>query len=371
MTDALPGPALRRSLAAAAALAVLAQLLVSLPSLLGDASVLVRHFDGPNYAVVAKTLYRPTETNPMPGYVTTPRYFAVHLPLYPLAVRAAAALAGYPAGLLLATAAFGAVSAAAWAAYLRVAAPAVPTLAGVLLFLCVPPRHLLYRSIGATEAPMALLVVLAALAWRRGRPGWAFAAASLASVTRINGLLVIAVLAVALLAERRIRTALAGAALAVLPLLATFAWQGRVLGDPGAFFATHGGKRGLAPFGYVLDLAREGRWVDAELLLAVFLFLGVAAARLWVLGDRFESGLVLAHLALFSVLRETDLPRYSLTVAPFAVVLAFRDVWANRRVAAAFLAVAVPVSLAYAWATMPTNLCEPSTWRVLSAFLKA
>ena len=35
--------------------------------------------------------------------------------------------------------------------------------------------------------------------------------------------------------------------------------------------------------------------------------------------------------ALFSVLRETDLPRYSLTVAPFAVVLAFRDVWSNRR----------------------------------------
>jgi hypothetical protein len=218
---------------------------------------------------------------------------------------------------------------------------------------------------------MALLVVLAALAWRRGRPGWAFAAASLASITRINGLLVIAVIAAALLVQRRVRAALGGTALAVLPLLATFAWQGRVLGDPAAFFVTHGGKRSLAPFGYVLDLAREGRWVDAELLLAVFLFLGIAAARLWVSGDRFESALVIAHLALFSVLRETDLPRYSLTVAPFAVVLAFRDVWSNRRVAAAFLAVAVPVALAYAWATLPTNVCEPSTYRALLAFLAA
>lgn len=369
MTETLSGHDFRRSLGAAAALAVLAQVAVSLPSLLGDATVLVRHFDGPNYLVVAKAFYVPTEASPLPGYVTTPRYFAVHLPLYPLAVRAAASVAGWPAGLLLATALFGAASAAAWAAYQRAAAPAIAPLAGVLLFLFLPPRHLLYRSIGATEAPMALLVVLAALAWRRGRVGWAFAAASLASVTRINGLLVVAVLALFLLAERRVREALAGSALAALPLLATFAWQGRVLGDAGAFFATHGGKRGFAPFGYVLDLAREGKWVDAELLLAVFLFYAVAAARLWALGDRFESALVLAHLALFSVLRETDLPRYVLTVAPFAVVLAFRDVWANRRAAQALLAIAVPVSLAYAWASMPTNVCEPSAYRALLAFL--
>ena len=369
MTETRSAPVLARSLGAAAALAVLAQLAVSLPSLLGDASALVRHFDGPNYLVVAKTLYRPTDTNPLPGYVTTPQYFAVHLPLYPLAVRVAAAVTGWEAGLLVTTAVFGAASAAAWAAYQRVAAPDVAPLAGVLLFLCVPPRHLLYRSIGATEAPMALLVVLAALAWRRGRVGWAFAAASLACVTRINGLLVVGVLALVLLAERRVREALAGTALALVPLLATFAWQGRVLGDAGAFFATHGGKRGLAPFGYVLDLTREGRWVDAELLLAVFLFYAVAAARLWVLGDRFESALVLAHLGLFALLRETDLPRYALTVAPFAVVLAFRDVWARRQVAAAFLAIAVPVSVAYAWASMPNNLCEPSTYRTLLAFL--
>jgi hypothetical protein len=369
LTEDPAAPAFRRTLVLAGALALFAQLAASFPFLIGDPAVLARHFDGPNYMVVAKTLYRPTAVNPLPGYVSTPRYFAVHLPFYPLAVRAAAALAGYPAGLLLATALFGAASAAAWAAYQRAAAPAVAPLAGLLLFLCVPPRHLLYRSIGATEAPMALLVVLAALAYRRGRFGWAFAAAGLASVTRINGVLVIGVLAIALLARRRARTAILGSALASLPLLATFAWQGRVLGDPAAFFATHGGKRGFAPFGYVLDLAREGRWVDAELLLAVFLFYGVAAARLWTLGDRFESGLVVAHLGLFCVLRETDLPRYALTVAPFAVVLAFRDAWANRRVATAFLAAALPLAFAYTWATMPNNLCEPSTWRALLAFL--
>jgi hypothetical protein len=360
-----------RELALAAALALLAQLLVSLPSLLGDADVLVRHFDGPNYLVVAKTLYRPTPESPLPGYVTSPRYFAVHLPLYPLAVRAAAVVAGYPAGLLLATAFFGAASAAAWAAYQRAAAPAVGLVAGVLAFLVLPPRELLYRSIGATEAPMALFIVLAALAYRRERTGWAFAAASFASITRVNGLLVVAVLAAFLLAKRRVGAALLGAALAVVPLLVTFAWQGRVLGDAGAFFATHGSKRGFAPFGYVVDLARDGKWVDAELLLAVFLFYALAAARLFVAGDRFEGALVAAHLALFSVLRETDLPRYFLTVAPFAVVLAFRDVWANRRVAAAFLAVAIPVSLAYAWATMPTNLCAPSTYRTLLQFLSS
>jgi hypothetical protein len=364
---AIPG----RELVLAAALALLAQLLVSLPSLLGEADVLVRHFDGPSYLVIAKTFYRPTTVNPLPGYISTPLYFAGHLPFYPVFVRAAAVFAGYPAGLLLATAAFGAASAAVWAAYQRVAAPAVAPLLGVLLFLFVPPRHLLYRSIGATEAPMALLVVLAALAYRRGRYGWAFAAAGLASVTRINGILVVGVLAIALLARRRVRTAVLGSALAAFPILVTAVWYGRVFGNPAAFFRVHGSQRGFAPFGYVLDLAREGRWVDAELVLSVFLFYGVAAARLWTAGDRFESGLVLAHLGLFCVLRETDLPRFALTVAPFAVVLAFRDVWEKRRVAAAFLAASIPLSLAYAWATMPNNVCHPVAYAALLRFLKS
>jgi len=360
-----------RALVLAAALALLAQILVSLPSLLGEADVLVRHFDGPNYLVVAKTLYRPTEKSPMPGYIFSPHYFAAHLPLYPLTVRAIAPVAGYPVGLLLATALFGVASAVVFARYLGVAAPEVPVLFGTLLFLCVPARHLLYRSIGATEAPMAFCVVLAALAYRTDRIGLAFAAASLASVTRINGVLVIGVLAAALLARRRVRSAIVGSALACVPLVATFAWQGRVLGSSFAFFETHAGKKNFAPFGWLLEKAGEGQWVEAELLLAVFLFYGVAALRLWETGDRLEAGLVAAHLGLFALLRETDLPRYFLSVAPFAVVIAFRDVWKRPSLALAFLAVASPVALAYAWRSMPNNICHPETYAVLLRFLKS
>jgi len=360
-----------RALVLAAVLALLAQLLVSLPSLLGEADVLVRHFDGPHYLVVAKSLYRPTAESPLPGYIFSARYFAVHLPLYPLAVRAMAPVAGYPAALLLATALFGAASAVVFARYLEVAAPEVPVLFGTLLFLCVPARHLLYRSIGATEAPMAFCVVLAVLAYRTDRIGLAFAAASLASVTRINGVLVIGVLAAALLARRRVRSALAGSALAFVPLAVTFAWQGRVLGSPLAFFETHAGKRSIAPFGWLLEKAGEGQWVDAELLLAVFLFYGIAALRLWETGDRIEAGLVAAHMGLFALLRETDLPRYFLTVAPFAVVVAFRDVWKRPPLALAFLAVAFPVALAYAWRSMPNNVCHPEAYAALLRFLRS
>lgn len=359
-----------RELVLAAALALLAQLLVSLPSLLGEADVLVRHFDGPNYLVVAKTLYRPTAESPLPGYIFSPRYFAVHLPLYPLAVRVMAPVAGYPVGLLLATALFGAASAAVFARYLGVAAPEVPALFGTLLFLCVPARHLLYRSIGATEAPMALCVVLAIFAYRTDRIALAFAAASLASITRINGVLVIGVLAVALLARHRLKSAIAGSVLACVPLAMTFAWQGRVLGSPFAFLETHAGKKSFVPFGWLLEKAGEGQWVDAELLLAVFLFYGIAALRLWEAGDRVEAGLVAAHLGLCAVLRETDLPRYFLTVAPFAVVVAFRDVWKRSPLALAFLAVAAPVALAYAWRSMPNNVCHPEAYAALLRFLK-
>ena len=86
-------------------------------------------------------------------------------------------------------------------------------------------------------------------------------------------------------------------------------------------------------------------------------------------GDRLEAGLIAAHVALFSLLRERDLARYYLTVAPFAVVVAWRDVWSRPRLAAAVLAVLAPLSVFYAWKTIPMNLCSEPAYRALLSFL--
>ena len=157
-----------RKLLLAGLLGLLAQAFVCLPFVEAP-DLLVRHFDGPNYMVVAKTFYTPTEVNPMPGYIGTPRYYAVHLPLYPAAVRMFAMAVGYPGGLLLATAFFGALSAAAFVLYLETIRPGAAWLSMLLAFLLLPPRSLLYRAIGATEAPMALFTLLVAWAFHLQR----------------------------------------------------------------------------------------------------------------------------------------------------------------------------------------------------------
>ena len=78
-----------------------------------------------------------------------------------------------------------------------------------------------------------------------------------------------------------------------------------------------------------------------------------------------------AHVVIrpLAYVRERDLARYYLTVAPFAVVVAWRDVWSRPRLAAAVLAVLAPLSVFYAWKTIPMNLCSEPAYRALLSFL--
>jgi hypothetical protein len=112
---------LRRAPVLAALLAVIALLLAWAP-FLSRMDLVVRHFDGPNYLVVAKTFYVPPRT-PLPAYALMPWYFAVHLPLYPLVLRICSLFGGWKAGLFLATGLLAVASARAFALYAKEAAP--------------------------------------------------------------------------------------------------------------------------------------------------------------------------------------------------------------------------------------------------------
>src|SRR5450759_5401838 len=136
----------RRSPVLAALLAVIALLLACAP-FLSRMDLVVRHFDGPNYLVVAKTFYVLTVENPLPGYALTPSYFAAHTPLYPLVLRACSLFGGWKASLFFATGLLAAASASAFAVYAKDAAPEIPALVAVLAFLFLPARMFLYLSL--------------------------------------------------------------------------------------------------------------------------------------------------------------------------------------------------------------------------------
>ena len=221
---------------------------------------------------------------------------------------------------------------------------------------------------------MAVCVLAAAWAWRRGRLDWAFFAAALATITRTNGVLVVAALCLLLLAEKRPFAGVFGGALAAIPLLALFSWYAFLYGDFFSLLHVHadsarGPGRLTFPFAFVGEMAAKNDWETEALLLRRSSDLVLAAAWLFNRGARFEALLVALLVVLLASLRVRDLARYYLTVAPFAVVLVFREVWARPRLAAGVLAVLGPLSVFYTWKTIPLNLASPEAAAALRRLL--
>ncbi|HEX9147680.1 MAG TPA: hypothetical protein VF958_00835, partial [Thermoanaerobaculia bacterium] len=169
------------------AAAVFGSLLVYAP-FLGRMSDVYRFWDAPNYLTIARTLYDVRPDNPLLAYVHTTRYFFVHLPMYPLTVRGLSFIGYEPALLLvsllatcIATLLFYRLCRDVW----KVASPAFLT----LVFLFLPPRWLLYRSTGSTEAVYIALTLAAIFLFERSHVARASVAGALATLTRISGLM--------------------------------------------------------------------------------------------------------------------------------------------------------------------------------------
>lgn len=319
--------------------------------------------------MVSKTFYRPPDVNPLPGYILQPGYFAVVPPLFPISIRLLSAPAGPLWGLAAALLLSVTCSAAAAVLYARRVLPDVAPVVAAGVFCLLPARQVLYRALGSAEATMALFVLLAAWCWHEERYRLGFLFASLSALTRVNGILVIGVMAILLLSRRRPALAVGGAMAALAPLGLLLAWQARVLGTPFAFLHVHATKRVPVPFGEVAQQLAAGQWEAAELILAVFLLMILAAGKLWTMGLPFESLLVIGHVVLFSLMGESDLPRWSLTVQPFVYLVAWRELWSRTRISALVLASLGALSIAYAWQSAGENLLAEPVYRHLLAFL--
>ena len=332
-----------------------------------DMSTIYRFWDGPNYLTVAKTLYAVSPQNPLLAYVYTPAYFLTHLPLYPLCVRALSWLGGYEAALLLVSV-IGSI--AAVLLFYRLARdvwklPSPEFLSLVFLFL--PPRWLLYRSTGATEA-LSIALTLASIGFfEKSRWGRASLFGALAALTRISGLMLAPAYAVVLARNLERRKALrAGPWLVLIPagLLGYFVFCALRFGDFFAYLKPHGEKvAAFRPFGFLPTLFEKGLYHQVEFHILLFLVYAVGTFRL---RTRFPVlfWYCVFELALLVLVSTEDWSRYFLTMAPFALVVGYHDVIdtkAFRWLLPLFAALAVY----YAWGTIPLNGCRPDIYQGL------
>ena len=332
---------------------------------LGDMSTVYRFWDGPNYLTVARGLYEIRPDNPLLAYVHDPKFFASYLPLYPMLVRLLA-FVGYERALLLVS--ILATTAAAILFY-RLARDVWKLSSALflsLVFLLLPPRWVLYRSTGATEAVYIAAVLASVLFMEKARVGRAAFAGALAALTRISGLMIAPAYAVVLLRQRRWRSILW---LALIPagLFTYFLFCASRFGDFYAYFTPHGEKLArFIPFGFLPVLFEKGLYHQAEFHILIALVYAVGIWRLRQFPVIFWY--CVFEFALHVTLSTEDWSRYFLSMAPFAIVVGFRDVL-DTKAFRWMLPVFAALSIYYAWKVIPLNGCRPDIYQALLAHL--
>lgn len=340
--------------------AVASCLAVYAPFWAGDASILTRYWDGPNYLYVAKTLYDIPADHPLESYRNGPAYFACHLPVYPLAIRLLSFI-GYPAGMLAATVIFCVLATLAFYQLLIETKAVAHPLWSALVSLFLPARWLIYHSVGATEAPFLLFVFLSMLAYLRGHYAAAFLLAGVSGITRITGLLLGLVYLILLLREKK-WDKLPLLALVVLPVLALFAFYHQQFGDFFAYFSENARLLRWRPADLYFAILGIGNAQSAELHLALYAVYGVGVLLLWRLPLFFAYSAVFYVFNLF--LFHEDISRMMIPIAPFALIVAYDPIIRTRAFAVAAIGL-VALSYIYVWGILPHNVATEETWRKL------
>ncbi len=118
----------------------------------------LKNYDGLNYIIVAKSLYNTTVISTFPQSLP-PIYFAAHFPLFPVLIRVVAPLLGYLHSMLFVTLLFSVTS--IWAFYLLLQELKLSqsTFWLCIIFLFLPARWLVVRSVGAPE-PLFITALL-------------------------------------------------------------------------------------------------------------------------------------------------------------------------------------------------------------------
>ena len=238
-----------------------------------------RFWDGPNYLTVARTLYDIHPDNPLLAYVYRPQFFASYLPLYPLLVRVFA-FVGYERSLLLVSVLASVVAVQIFYRLARDVWRLTSPLFLSLVFLFLPPRWVLYRSTGATEAVYIACTLAAVFFFEKSQIGRASAAGALAALTRISGLMIAPAFGILLLLRRR-WSSIPWLALIPAGLAGYFLFCQERFGDFYAYFSPHGEKLArFVPFGFLPVLFEKGLYHQVEFHILLALVYAVGTARL-------------------------------------------------------------------------------------------
>ncbi len=355
---------------------VLSSLAVLLPFMLNLADLLSIHFwqigmqavyrfwDGPLYVVVSQTFY----TAESPLYAASglwASYFSAHFPLYPFAILLLSPLGLFP-GMIVATILFALAAILVFYRIVRDFSIARYPLLFTLFFCFFPLRWFLYRNIGASEPAFILFCLMTIYFLKNDQVPFSVIAASLATLTRIFGIILFPVVIVSLYLKNQLNLKNILLSL-VIPatLTALFAYYAVSLGDFFAYFGVNGGNI-HEPFRIMITFSDM---FFRELYGILIIVYALAAVALWERGEKEMSLFILIYLPLVSLITHGDASRYMIPMAPFALI-GFEQIFPkNRCVFAGIILIAAVLALIYAWTSIPLNPMPEETFLAIKAAL--
>ena len=122
-------------------------------------ATIMKNFDGLYYVVVAKSFYRQQFINPLFSFNLPAIYYAAHFPLYPLLIRFFAPLFGYPWSMLSVNLIASFLATLVFYLFIKEFKYSPSPFWLTIIFLFLPARFLVIRSIGSPE-PLFILFLI-------------------------------------------------------------------------------------------------------------------------------------------------------------------------------------------------------------------
>lgn len=203
--------------------------------------VVERNWDGPAYIVIAKTLYNPklmVKENYIRKYLPRAEQFANKMPLYPLMIRTFSFL-GYEKSMIFVSWFSGLLCMLVFYYLLKTLKIAHSCLLTIILIFL--PRWFVMQKVGGVEPTLLFFSLLSLLFYYRQKYFWSAFSLMLATLTKVNALLILlSYIVLFLTLERKNLKKLVYYAMSPISVLVVFYYFKMVYGNFWVYFVSDG-----------------------------------------------------------------------------------------------------------------------------------
>ena len=321
-------------------------------------ATIMKNFDGLYYVVIAKSFYRPEVISGLFSFPLPAIYYAAHFPFYPILIKIFSPFFGYLWSMLSVNLVASILAAVVFYLFVKEFKYSKSPLWLTIIFLFLPARWFIVRSLGSPESLFILLLITSFYFFKKKNYWLAGIFGGLTQLTKPPGILLFVAFAIYLLWENwqelkknwmlqliNLLKKVYPLFLIPITLMGIFTYFQYVYGDFWAYF--HSGDNIHLFWPPLQVFNATARWVGTfwlEEVIYVYL-LGILGVVLLFKQKRIDLGIfasVFFYTTLF--ISHRDIARYSLPMMPF-LLIAFEPLLVKKEFKIALAVILLPIFL--------------------------